>query len=95
MNFRKGKPRLRDLGLYGVETCRRQRHRYQTPRNLLIYRSLFGNYVRVTDLFFLLFFFAFSSATSFLSRVTVRRVRGACAAKHRFASIRRCHFRSP
>jgi hypothetical protein len=37
------------LGLYGVETCRGQRNRYQTPRNLLIYRGPFGNYVRVTD----------------------------------------------
>ncbi len=26
-----------------------QRHRYQTPLNLLIYRSPFGNYERVTD----------------------------------------------
>ena len=40
---------MRDLGLYGVETCRDPRYRYQTPRNLLIYRSRFGNYERVTD----------------------------------------------
>ncbi len=38
-----------DLGLYGVEICRGQRYRYQTPLNLLIYRSPFGNYERVTD----------------------------------------------
>ncbi len=41
-------PRLQDLGLYGVETCRGQRYRCQTPLNLLIYRGPFGNYVRVT-----------------------------------------------
>ena len=46
---RKGKPRMQDWGLYGVETCRGQRYRYQTPLNLLIYRSPFGNYGRVTD----------------------------------------------
>ena len=40
---------MHDLGLYGVETCRSQRHRYQTPLNLLIYRIPFGNYGRVTD----------------------------------------------
>jgi len=40
---------VHDLGLYGVETCRGQRHRYQTPLNLLIYKSPFGNDVRVTD----------------------------------------------
>jgi len=40
---------MHDLGLYGVETFRGQRYRYQTPLNLLIYRSLFGNYGRVTD----------------------------------------------
>ena len=44
-----GKPRIQDLGLYGVETFRGQRYRYQTPLNLLIYRSLFGNDERVTD----------------------------------------------
>ena len=46
-----GKPRIQDLGLYGVETFRGQRYRYQTPLNLLIYRSLFGNDERVTDSF--------------------------------------------
>ncbi len=40
---------MQDLELYGVETCRGQRYRYQTPLNLLIYRSPFGNYGRVTD----------------------------------------------
>ncbi len=44
-----GKPRMQDLGLYGVESCRCERYRYQTPRNLLIYRSPFGNNERVTD----------------------------------------------
>ncbi len=44
-----GKPSIQDLGLDGVETCRGQRYRYQTPLNLLIYRSSFGNYERVTD----------------------------------------------
>ncbi len=42
---------MHDLGLDGTETCRGQRYRYQTPRNLLIYRSRFGNYERVTDSF--------------------------------------------
>ncbi len=40
---------MHDVGLYGVETCRGQCYRYQTPRNLLIYRGLFGNYERGTD----------------------------------------------
>ena len=40
---------MHDLGLYVVKSCRSQRHRYQTPRNLLIYKSPFGNYERVTD----------------------------------------------
>ena len=42
---------MQDSGLYGVEACRGQRYRYQTPLNLLIYRGLFGNYERVTDSF--------------------------------------------
>ena len=46
---RKCEPRIQGLGLYGVETCRVHRHRYQTPLNLLIYRRLFGDYERVTD----------------------------------------------
>jgi hypothetical protein len=37
------------VGLYGVETCRGQCYRYQTPLNLLIYKSPFGNDERVTD----------------------------------------------
>ncbi len=37
---------MQDLG---IKTCRGQRYRYQTPLNLLIYKSPFGNYVRVTD----------------------------------------------
>ncbi len=40
---------MQDVGLHGVEICRCQRYRYQTPRNLLIYRSPFGNDERVTD----------------------------------------------
>ncbi len=44
-----GKARIQDLGLYGVESCRGQRHRYQTPLNLLIYSSPFGKHGRVTD----------------------------------------------
>ena len=40
---------MHDLGLYGVETCRGQRYRYQTPLKLLIYTGPFGNYERVTD----------------------------------------------
>jgi len=42
---------MHDLGLYGTETCRGQRYRYQAPLNLLIYRSLFGNCERATDSF--------------------------------------------
>ena len=42
---------MHDVRLNGVETCRGPRYRYQTPRNLLIYRSRFGNYERVTDSF--------------------------------------------
>ena len=40
---------MQDLGLHGVESCRCQRYRHQTPRNLLIYRTPFGNDERVTD----------------------------------------------
>jgi len=40
---------MQDLRLYGVETYRGQRHRYQTALKLLIYRGPFGNYGRVTD----------------------------------------------
>ncbi len=40
---------MQDLGLHGVESCRCQRYRYQTPHNLLIYRNPFGTYERVTD----------------------------------------------
>ena len=40
---------MHDLGLYGVASCRGQRHRYQTPLNLLICRSPFGNDGPVTD----------------------------------------------
>ena len=36
------------MGLYGVETCR-GRYRYQTPRNLLMYKGPFGNYERGTE----------------------------------------------
>ena len=37
------------MELYGVESCRDQRNRYQTPLNLLIYKRSYGNYERVTD----------------------------------------------
>ena len=37
------------MEFYGVGSCRGQRYRYQTPRNLLIYKIRFGNYERVTD----------------------------------------------
>ncbi len=40
---------MHDVGLYGVETCRGQRYRYQTPLNLLIYKRSFGNSERGTD----------------------------------------------
>ncbi len=40
---------MQDLELYGVESFQGQRYRYQTPRNLLIYRGHFGNHERVTD----------------------------------------------
>ncbi len=40
---------MQDLGILGVETCRDQRYRYQTPLNLLNYKGPFGNYERVTN----------------------------------------------
>ena len=39
---------MQDLGLCGLESYQGQRHRYQTPLNVLIYKSPFGNYERVT-----------------------------------------------
>ena len=42
---------MQDLVLDGVETCRAQRYRYQTPLSLLIDRSLLGNDEGVTDSF--------------------------------------------
>ena len=75
---------MQDLGFYRVEICRGQRIRYQTPLNLLIYRGPFGNDERVTDCScqsFFFFFFALSSATSFLSRVTVRESSGSLRSK--------------
>jgi hypothetical protein len=40
---------MHDVGFYGVETCRGQCYRYQTPLNLLMYKGPFGNYERGTD----------------------------------------------
>ena len=40
---------MQNLEFYGVKSFQGQRYRYQTPRNLLIYRGLFGEYERVTD----------------------------------------------
>jgi hypothetical protein len=41
---------MQDVGLYGgSRPARVGAIRYQTPLNLLIDRSLFGNYERVTD----------------------------------------------
>ena len=39
---------MQDLELCGVESYRGKRHRYQAPLNVLIYKSPFGNYERVT-----------------------------------------------
>ena len=39
---------IQDLGLCGVESYQGQRPRYQTSLNVLIYKSPFGNYERVT-----------------------------------------------
>ena len=39
---------MQDLGLCGVESYRGKRHRYQAPLNVLIFKSPFGNYERVT-----------------------------------------------